>query len=138
MERLTQERMGVLAPDHVKEIPRPVGEHNAVDLGVVLNGPKELVEGISGLAAGLTRRRSARLVPGLCGGPHAQRRHWLAGGRRIKGDRPEFLRLAAPYVLNPPVVAVQDFQDGQRLRPAGSSAAMWKAGARAITVWKPT
>ena len=52
VERLTQERMRVLVPDQVEKIPRPIGEHDAMNLGVVLDGPKEVVEGIAGLAAG--------------------------------------------------------------------------------------
>ena len=52
MERLSQERMRVLVPDQVEQVPRPIREHDSMNLRIVLDGPKEVVEGITGLAAG--------------------------------------------------------------------------------------
>ena len=67
-----------------------------------------------------------------------RRRRVPSGEAAARLDRVQHLRRAAAVLLDPVGVAVEDLEHRQGPRSSGSSRAMWKAGARAIMVWKPT
>ena len=49
-DRLTQEGVGVLMPNQIQQVPGSIRKGDAVNVGVVFDGPKQIVEGIGRIA----------------------------------------------------------------------------------------
>ena len=99
--------MRVLVPDQTEKIPTPIRKHDPMNLGVVLDGPEELVKGVTGLPTGQCGERSLGQLQVLAAHRIAQCR--AVGWRlcsRVEADRPKSLRLATADVLNPLVVPI--------------------------------
>ncbi|HEX3451295.1 MAG TPA: hypothetical protein VHS97_23780 [Isosphaeraceae bacterium] len=107
----------MLQTDQGEQVPGAVGEHRAVDFGVVLNCDQKVVERFLGPAL---RQRGERVL----GGVHVLGSHPLAQGlaphtpwgERHRCDRTQNLVASSTALLDAAGVAIKDFQDGQRPR----------------------
>ena len=140
-DRLAQERVGVLGADQGEQVPGAIGQHDAVDLGVVLDGEQDVVERLVGPAAGERGEGPLGQVQVLAADGVAERlAAGLAGRQRLGRDRVQHLAAALPPPLSwiRLVLRYSTLITGSARFDSGSSRAMWKAGAKAIMVWKPT
>ena len=116
--RLPQQRVRLFLPDQSHQIPRAIRQHDTVDLGVVLHGDEQMIEGF-------LRRVFRACGEGLFGGvdilaPHRVAQRLAAVFVIVRGTGAGFHRMqhlarAATLFLNPIRVAVQNLEHGQRL-----------------------
>ena len=110
-----------------------------MDFRIVLNREEQVVESLVGAAAGQRSEGSLGEVHVLgTDGVAENLAPGLARRQRFRRNRVQDLVAATATFLDPAGVAIEHLDDGQRLPRRGSSRAMWKAGAKAIMVWKPT
>ena len=125
--RLAEQGVGVLLAGEVEQGPGSPGEHDAMDVDVVLDDVLEVVVGRrrAGPRAIAAKARSAAAMSCCRVASRRASGVGLAGGQRGRLDGVQRLVRPAALLLDVAGVAVQDLQDRQGPLRSGSSQAMW-------------
>ena len=106
--------MGLFLADDVEQLPGAVGEDDAVDLGVVLDGDEQAVERLVGRDGGDRGEGALGLVHVLAAHGVAEGLARVVPGREhARLDRVQHFRGAAAVFLDAVRVAVEDLEHGQ-------------------------
>ena len=115
--------MGLFLADDVEQLPGAVGEDDAVDLGVVLDGDEQAVERLVGRDGGDRGEGALGLVHVLAAHGVAEGLARVVPGREhARLDRVQHFRGAAAVFLDAVRVAVEHLEHGQRATVFGQLA----------------
>ncbi len=121
--RLAQERVRVVAADEIEQVPGAIGQHDAVDFGVVLHGVEEVVERVVGGELG--ERGEGPLGFGHVFAVDGFAEEFGAGAafaERGRFDGVKDFFVAPAFFLDSVGISVKDLEDRQRLERLGQLA----------------
>ena len=122
-DRLAEHRVGLFPAHDVEQLPGAIGQDDAVDLGLVLDGDQQAVERLVGRAGGDRGEGALGLVHVLPAHGVAERLARVVPGREhARLDRVQHLRGTAAVLLDPVRVAVEDLEHRQRASVLGQLA----------------